>query len=227
MKILFTIAFTLSFLIAANAQEVKNEELYKHYKEVFVRASKYNDVETAKSAILNMMVLSPSNLGLADTLATLYFDQQKYPSTILVSNDILVNKPNYAPILELRALSYEQLGLKARALPDYESLYLQNNNLFTLYKIAAIQGDLGRNNEAFTNLDIIIENPKALEEKLIFVDAENKQQEIPMKAGAYNIKGLIYKASDNKEEAKKSFEAALGVSPEFYLAKKNLEDLNN
>ncbi|MEM7548665.1 MAG: hypothetical protein AAF363_03265 [Bacteroidota bacterium] len=206
-------------------QEIENEELYNHYKTVFSRATKYNDAAVARDAVINMMVLNPTSFGLADTLASLYFDAQQYPSTILVSNDILASNPGYAPILELRALSYEQLGLKARALPDYESLYLKNNNVYTLYKISTIQGDLGRNNEALTNLDIIIANEKSMEEKLVFGTSDKKQQEIPIKAAAYNIKGLIYQALDNMEEAKNSYNKALEVSPEFELVKNNLAEL--
>jgi tetratricopeptide (TPR) repeat protein len=127
--------------------------------------------------------------------------------------------------LELRAVSYEQLGLKDRALSDYESLYLKQNNIYTLYKMAVLQGDLGRFNESLTNLDIVANDPKAAENNLAFQDENQQQQAIPMSAAAYNIKGLIHQSQGNTEEAKTNFEKALEIAPEFHTAKQNLQEL--
>jgi tetratricopeptide (TPR) repeat protein len=104
-------------------------------------------------------------------------------------------------------------------------LYLRNNNVNTLYKIAAIQIDLKRYNEAKTNLDILLSNKGIEEIKYYFPVNENEEQEIPMRAALHNLKGIIAREQGNNPEANKQFSIALEISPDFAMAKANLQDL--
>ncbi|MCS7086074.1 MAG: tetratricopeptide repeat protein, partial [Bacteroidia bacterium] len=52
------------------------------------------------------------------------------------------------------------------------------------------------------------------------------RQEVKFKAAALNVKGVLYKDKGDKASAKKFFEEALKIEPEFELAKNNLEELN-
>jgi tetratricopeptide (TPR) repeat protein len=218
--------FCCVFIIEGSvAQAIKDQKAYDHWRNVFSVASKYGDFETAKGAVIHMMVLNENNIGLADTLANMYFEQQQFASCVLVCNDILDANPKYLPTLEMRAVSFENLGLKEKALPDYETIYLATNNLVTLYKIALIQRELNRFKESKTNLDIVIGDEKAAEINLIFADENNQQQEIPLNAAASNIKGLIEVSQSNTAEARKNFNKALELAPSFYLPKQNLADL--
>ena len=61
--------------------------------------------------------------------------------------------------------------------------------------------------------------------KVVFNDAENKPKEYNLKAALFNLKGLVYKVQDDKVNAKKYFEDALKLEPEFLLAKQNLAAL--
>lgn len=221
---LLILSFGTAFQL--NAQTVKDTTEYAHWSSYLNLASKYGDYDAAKNAVMHMMLLNENNLGLADTLASLYFETQKYASCVLVCNDILAANPNYLPSLEMRAVSYENLGLKAKTLADYETIYLATNDVYTLYKIALLQRELNRFNEAKTNLDIIATSPKASEVNLIFTDENKQQQEISLIAAAYNIKGMIEKAQSNTEEARKNFNKALEVAPDFYIAKLNLQELD-
>jgi tetratricopeptide (TPR) repeat protein len=221
--ILTILCFNLLFTV--EAQSIQDTLAYTQWRNLYLLSQKYGDYTAAKVAVMNMMILNNNNIGLADTLANIYFDARQYASCALVCSDIISANPNYLPSKEMRAICYENLGLKDRALADYESIYLLNNSVFTLYKVALIQRELSRFSESKTNLDIIVNEETAREIKLVFSDADNNQQEIPLAAAAYNIKGLIELAQSNNMEAQKNFNKALEVAPEFYLPKKNLEDL--
>ena len=91
--------------------------------------------------------------------------------------------------------------------------------------MASLQYDLKRYKESQTNTDIIMSNKKAEELKLIFNIENNQQQQVPMKAAIFNLKGLIAQSSEKKEAAEQFYRQALLLAPEFKLAKANLEEL--
>ena len=127
--------------------------------------------------------------------------------------------------LEMSGVSYEQLGLKDKALVAYESIYLRNNSVYTLYKVAVIQLDLGRHGESITNAGILLDKEETKETKVSF-NTDNGQQQISLEAAVYNLKGLIESSQENKEAARASFNEALRIEPEFAMAKNNLADLD-
>jgi tetratricopeptide (TPR) repeat protein len=214
-------------LFAQNSQTVKPKETedYKRQLTVYQLASRYNDVAVAKSALYNMLAIDPSNISLLDSLAYYYFDYQQFAPAIIVAKDILSINPNHLAAIEICAIGFENLGIQDQALTYYESLYLKNNDLYNLYKIAFLQFNLKRYKESGTSADIIINNKKSEELKLVFGTGDNKQQEIIMKAAIYNLKGMISKDEGDKANAKKHFEEALKLAPDFYLAKESLRQL--
>jgi tetratricopeptide (TPR) repeat protein len=214
-------------LFAQNSQTVKPKETedYKRQLTVYQLASRYNDVAVAKSALYNMLAIDPSNISLLDSLAYYYFDYQQFAPAIIVAKDILSINPNHLAAIEICATGFENLGIQDQALTYYESLYLKNNDLYNLYKIAFLQFNLKRYKESGTSADIIINNKKSEELKLVFGTGDNKQQEIIMKAAIYNLKGMISKDEGDKANAKKHFEEALKLAPDFYLAKESLRQL--
>jgi len=126
----------------------------------------------------------------------------------------------------MNAISLENMGLRDRAVTQYESLYLKTNDITVLYQVAALQYELERNTECMTNCDIIIKNPEAKTVKLTFAKNEKENQEISLEATAYNLKGMVQKELGNKTEAKTQFDLALKAEPEFAMAKQNLDELN-
>ena len=195
--------------------------------QVYSAATKYNDPEVARMALYNLLMMNPGATAIADTLALLYFQSQRYVSVALITQDILNGNPKDELAQEIGAYSYEQLGLDDKALPLYESIYLRNNDIVTLYKIALIQFKLERLEECSTNFDIILSKREADSVNLYFADANNQQQKIPMRAAVLNMKGLLAKSLEKKEEASKFYRQALLISPDFHIAKLNLEDLED
>ncbi|MDQ3395553.1 MAG: hypothetical protein M3512_15795 [Bacteroidota bacterium] len=225
MKFLLTILLTLfSFSLFAQ-QNVKETQEYKFNKQVYQTASKYNDLEIAKSALYRLITLDPSDLSLLDSLAYMYFDKSNFISSILVTKDIVSRNPKSSGAKEIMAISFQNLGIKDKALEQYESLYLMNNDINTLYQVAFLQYELKRFKESKTSIDIILANKNLETQKITFGTSQNTQQEVPMKASILNLKGLIEVENGNKEEARTNFENAIKLAPEFEHPKENLKKL--
>ncbi|MGI9543574.1 MAG: tetratricopeptide repeat protein [Cyclobacteriaceae bacterium] len=201
----------------AQTTEVSEQDKYQ-------LALRYGDMDVAKNVLYHRISAEPNNLGLLDTLAMLYFDYQKYTSCILVCRDILSANPDNFAALEMSALSFENLGLKDKALSNYESMYLKKNNKLVLYKMAALQFELKRYIESSTNLDILLKNAKSDDQQVTFSTGAS-QISVPLQAAVHNLKGLIKQEEGDKAAAKQSFESALEVHPDFSFAKENLKKL--
>ena len=214
-----------------NAQQndensIRNSLLYRIQAAVYNRAIKYSDVNQAVNSLYNLCVMVPQDDSLLYQLAFLYFDQQNYVSAVMTLNDVVLLNPNNLGAKEMKAVSLDRLGAKDRALEEYESLYLKDNNIDYLYKVAFFQYELKRYKECITNINIMLEGTAADEKLLIFPDAENQQQEIPMRATLLNLRALVEQDQGNKEEARKYYNEALAVAPDFYLCKENLKKLD-
>lgn len=218
----------LSFPAYAQNEQPKEGDkspIYWLYDGHYRMAIQYNDYAEAKSALYNLILLEPQNDSLRYNLAYIYFDAGQYPSTILTCKDILAYNPSHLGALELSAVSFENLGLKEKALPNYEKMYMLSTNLNALYKMAFLQFDLEKYAECGVNIDILLENEELQQAKVVFSDENNESKEYPMKVAVLNLKGLVNKEIGNNELAKKAFEEALTISPDFQLAKSNLAEL--
>ncbi len=221
------VVMVISIFNSASGQnkEIQNSQLYKHYQMKYVFGMKYNDREVAKNALYSMIAMDPNDDSLKMVLCYYYFDQNQFASSLFVSADLLTRFPDNTDALRINAMSYENMGVRDKAIDAYESLYLKTNDIGVLYQTALLQFELSRYAECDTNLDIIIKNPQAKAMKLSFAKDENEQQEVTLEAACYNMKGMLAKQQGNMDEAKKQLEKALEVDPEFALASQNLEDL--
>jgi len=219
---------SLSMINHANAQnkEIQKSQLYKLYQMKYVFAMKYNDGEVAKEALYNMISMDPGNDSLKMVLCYYYFERNQNASSLFVSADLLSRNPDNIDALKINAMSYENMGIRDKAIEQYLTLNLKTQDIGALYQAAQLQFDLERFNECNTSLDIIIKNPQSKALKLSFAKNENEQQQITMDAAAYNLKGMIEKQQGNKTEAKTLFEKALEIQPEFALASQNLKELS-
>ena len=212
--------------ITAKSQVVTDSIAKRQRQLTYALGIKYNDFTIAKSSLYDLIAMEPRNDSLLFNLAYLYFDSQQYASSILVCMDVLVRDPNNLGALEISAVAYENLGLKDRALENYEKIYRQNiNDANILYKMAFLQYELKRFNESKINVDILLNNSKIDEFKQIFT-FDQVEKEFVMRVPILNLKGMVHKELGDIETAKSSFEEALTLAPEFKLAKENLDSLN-
>lgn len=196
-----------------------------HYLVKFNVAMRFNDPDVARDALYDLLVANPSNDSLLLNLAYIYYENQKYPSAILVSQELLARNSKNATVLELAAASYEALNIYDKALQHYESLYLQTNAYPALYKMAFLQYDLKRFKECSATSDILLSKKEADELKVSYPTADNQAKEFPIKVAVLNLKGMIAREEGDKAGAKKLFEQALALAPDFAQAKENLSKL--
>ncbi len=207
-------------------KEVQKSQLYKHYQMKYVFGMKYNDKDVAKNALYSMIAMDPNDDSLKMVLCYYYFDQNQFASSLFVSADLLSRYPDNIDALRINAMSYENMGVRDKAIDAYETLYLKTNDVGVLYQASLLQFELERYTECNTNLDIIIKNPQSKALKLSFSKNDKEQQEISLEAACYNMKGMLAKQQGNKEEARKQLQKAIEVEPEFALASQNLKELD-
>lgn len=220
--------------LAASAQDNQDEQAsmdsipfeLRKQAYIYTLAQKYNDAPVARMALYNIIAMNPNSSQLLDSLAILYYQYQLYASAAIVSNDAMALNPQDAFATEISAVAFENLGVKNRAADSYEKLYLLNNDLTYLYKLSFLQMDLKRYGEAATNANVIMEAPEAKTTKLIFPVGEKETQEIPLNVGAIRLKGMIAEAEGKKDEAKKYYQQALQLAPDFDLLKKQLSEMD-
>lgn len=197
--------------------------LTDHYFRKYTLATRWNDADVAKSALYDVIIENPGADSMIVSLAYSYYENQKYVSSMLIAQDLLSVQPKNVLMLELAGSSAQQLGVNDRALQFYESLYLINNHIRTLYQIAFLQYQLKRTAECKTSIDILLAKPDISTEKAVFDDAKGEAKEYPLKVPVLNLKGLLALEQNDKAGAKKAFTDALAIAPDFLMAKTNLE----
>lgn len=193
---------------------------------IYTLAKKYNDPAVARMALYNLIATNPNSTTILDSLALWYFDDQQFVSSALVAQDASRMDPSDLFATEVAAVSFENLGVKDRAVNYYEKLYLANNDLSTLYKLSFLQLELKRYGEAINNADALIENPKSATMKLLFPINQNDTQEISMKAASIRLKGMIELDRGNKALAKEFYQKALALEPNFVILKQQIAELD-
>lgn len=180
-------------------------------------------MDVARDALYDLIIENPQSDSLIFALGYFYFENQRYASSLLISQDLLVRNQKNEAYLELAAVSAQELGVNDRALQHFESLYLINNNVSTLYQIAFLQFDQKRFTESQASVDILLGRPESATSKVVFNDPQGKPKEYAMKVAVINLKGLIALEKGDKPAARKIFGEALTLAPDFVPAKENLE----
>jgi len=193
---------------------------------VYKAAMKNYDFQTAISAIYGMEAIKPERTDLNDSLAIIYFEDEKYAQAMLVSQSILAADPKRNDMLEMQAISKQKLGMVKESLADYEKLYGVDKQVYFLYQMATLQFQLERFGECLASIEQIIASPDADKQKVNIPVQNNRSQTVPMKAAAYNIKGICAAQLNQPDAAKENLKKALELYPDFVLAKANLEAID-
>ncbi|MEQ8470982.1 MAG: hypothetical protein RIC35_07350 [Marinoscillum sp.] len=230
MKYLFSFIILLAGLGASSqTAPAKQDSIpWELRKQAYIysMATKYNDPSVARMALYNILAESPGNPAIYDSLAILYFDYNQLASAALVAQDAIKINPNDLFATEIAAVAFENLGVNAKAVNNYEKLYLANNDLGVLYKVSFLQMGLKRYGEAINNADIIIASPKSEETKLIFPINEQKNQEVSLKVATVRLKGMIEEERGNTALAKEIYQKALDMQPDFEVLKQQIAELS-
>lgn len=231
MRRIFTLVALLSlFAAGAQDQQINQPDTtlpveFERQFYIYSLAKKYNDVNTSINALYNMLSIYPNNQAVMDSLAKTYYEYNKYFSAALLSRDIVQLNPSDKLAMEIAALSFDNVGLKDQAVDFYEKMYLEDNNIGVLYRMAFLQYELKRFAEASTSIEIMLESEEAAKQEVYFPINDKENQAVNLKAAVHRLKGMVLEAQGQIEEAKKSYLNALEVQGDFVLAQKQLSEL--
>jgi tetratricopeptide (TPR) repeat protein len=223
----FTIA---SFLLIGglSTAQVKPKtaiEASKPIYTVYKQAKDYADGASMINALHQIIAIEGSNSTYKDTLAITYYKMNNPLSCHLVVKELLEKKPSNLVLLELDAMSLQQLNAKKEAITAFEKLFGLSKNKYHGYQLAILQQSIKRLAEAQLTINqaIACEDIKGAE--LDFPVDKNNTQKVSLNAAIMNVKGLIAYELKDTASAKKAFEEAVKISPDFVLAKQNAEAL--
>jgi tetratricopeptide (TPR) repeat protein len=226
MRKLIVLTLLISQVIVAQkkitSESLKIEDITIQ-KEVLKQAVKYNDGVTAINSLHKIIVLEGKTSTYKDSLAIIYFKINNFSSSYLVSQEVLEKKPNDLTMLAINAESLKNLGDNKKAISVFETLFGLSKNQYHGYQLANLQLELKRLNEAKETIDQILlcEEIKDLVIQFPF-DNENVQN-VPIKAAIYNLKGIIFYELKENDLAKKAFQDAINIYPNFVVAKQNIK----
>lgn len=189
---------------------------------IYQLATQFNDPAVARMALYNVLFFSNNQSAVLDSLALMYYNLNQMPSVALVTTENLKINPDNQVALELGAIALNQLGAKDRSLENYEKLFLKNNDSRTLYQVAYMQYEMKRFTESSTSLEILLKRTDIDELKMTFSKLDKTQQEVSMRAAAFNLKGLLAQENGEIQKAKEQFLEALKLAPGFEVAQANL-----
>jgi len=225
----FILVFSLLLLCSFSFSQKKSSVRIHEADSTDIDMKRYNlamhfgDYEAAKNALYSLMIKYPNATNYLDSLTRLYFMVGAYSQCVLAGNTYLEKDSNNLYILESVAISQNSLSRSKEALVCYERLYRQTKAPFHAYQKAVLQYILKHSDECSATIaGLITDSTTGKQIIQINVDKNNSQQ-VPLKAAAYNLRGILEKDMNQQEEARTSFKEALKIFPEFSLAKTNLD----
>ena len=220
-KVIFLILLSSSVMFKSYSQISEFDLQNSIYK----KAKSYNDPSVAINSLYKMIAIQPENVLLKDSLMREYLTISQWAPSYMISREILAMQPNNLFALEVSCISLQNLGLKQQALNEYESLYLKSDRIDVLYTISFLQFELKNFTESLTNLDILINNSETEEMSVSVSKSDNSVQEVLIRAQLNYLKGLIYLELSKNDDAKKYFNKAITISPDFQNAIDRLKSI--
>lgn len=214
---------TLSALLAVATFYAQNNSDTTLDKTVLKQAFRYADVEVAKKSMYDIIAKEGDNSTYKDSLAYLYFNERKFTSCYMVCLDLLSKDGNNLEILEMQAISLENIGAIDKAAQAYARLTVKSGSNYHAYKLANLYFAIKKYDEAYKAVAKALELKDTGEIKVSYAVNKNYQQQVALLAAISNLKGLIEFEQDKMDLAKASFQKAVEIQDDFVLAKENLE----
>ncbi len=217
--------FPLLFVMLLCSCSTKTKNINDHFVKVYQNALQMGDVNVAINACYHIIANDSTQTNYYDTLVYLYLNTSNQGSTYLAARKSLQYNPGNAKNTKLAADYAKALGMPDTAIMYYKKTFMLNNKLENLYDVAQVQYNMGNDVAAEQTVDIIIKSPNSEKEKLLIAIDKENTQEIPAKAAALNIKGMVYIQMGQKDIALRYFDEALKISPEFKIPKQTRDDI--
>ncbi len=223
MKKITLILFSFGIFASMKAQD--SATLRKHYLKVYTQALGYNDVNVAINALQGYLAVDNS-LIFKDTLSMLYFSTKNYYSALLLSEEVYKAEPNNLDAMARTAECYDELGDPKTAISLFEQVVPKTKSPYQAYKMAVCQYQLKRTSEAENSAKFVLADTNSKKIGVPFTSMNGNQQAVSVAAAAANLIGVLRMDAKNYADAKKYFDQALTLFPEFVGAKENLEAVN-
>jgi tetratricopeptide (TPR) repeat protein len=194
-------------------------------KQKLKQALAYSDKSIAISSMYQLIALEGPQSTYKDSLAYVYFDARNFLSCFLVANDILSYKPENTDLIEISAISLESMGAIDKSAETYASLLAKTNNNYHAYKLAGLQLSLNKLDEAYATIQKADQMADKGNIKVTFQVNQNYNEEVALKAAIAYLEGVISLSLEKEDEAKLCFERAIGIFPNFVLAKNQLSSI--
>lgn len=213
----------LIFILAVTAVFAQDQKDTSLDKLIMKQALAYGDPDIAASSLYAIIAKEGSNSSYKDSLAYLYFSNRKFTSCFMVCTDLLSKDGNKKDILEMQAVSLENIGAIDKAAQVYAKLVSKTNNNFHAYKLANLYFSLNKLEEAYRSILKAQELKDTGQVKVSYAVNKTYSQQVSLLAAISNLKGLIEYEQDKLDLAKASFQKAVDLQADFVLAKENLE----
>lgn len=224
MKQFFGVLALLLTASLCRAQD--NSSLKTHYLKVYTQALQYNDVDVAIQAMHGYIAID-SNVNYKDTLSYLYFINKNYYSSLMLSEEVIKRDPKNVLALARAAECYQLLGDSKTSVNYFERVVPATKNPYHIYMLAVGQYSMKRMAECESNCRLIIGDTMSNKIPVTFNNGDGSEQVIPVSAGAYNLRGVMQMDTKNYEAAKKEFQNALAIFPQFVGAQQNMQVCEN
>lgn len=211
----------LSFVATAQKQSKTPSAGVTLPLKILKQAKAYGDGVTALNALHQIIAAEGEESTYKDTLAVTYFKMNNPLSAHLVAKELLEKKSNDLVLLEINALSLQQINATKEAIDAFEKLFALSKNKYHGYQLATLQYSIKRLAEAQATINQTLTCEDLKDFALQFNIDKNQTQKVALNAAVFNMKGLITYDLKDKITAKTAFEEALKISPEFELAKQN------
>lgn len=222
-KIFFLVALCSVQTITAQklTPEALKETTITNHKAIVKQALTYNDAQTAINSMHNIIALEGATSTYKDSLAITYFNVSNYVSSHLLAKELLTTKPQDLQLLEINAVSLQNLNATKEAITAYETLFAKTKSMAHGYQLAMLQFSIKRLAEAQANIAQTLQCEPIEKTYLQFAVDKNQNQNVPLTAAAYNLQGLIAFELKDNAAASNAFNEALKIMPEFALATQN------
>lgn len=214
---------TLSAVLAVASLYAQSSADTSLDKSVLKQAMIYADADVATSALYNIIAKEGANSVYKDSLAYLYFSNRKYSSCFMVCTDILRRDSKKQDILEMQAISLENMGAIDKAAQAYAKLTVMSNNNYHAYKLGNLYFAQKKYDDAYKAVKKALELEDKGTVKVNYRVNQNYNQQVALLAAIHNLKGLIEFEQEKNDLAKLSFQKAVELQDDFVLAKENLQ----
>ena len=224
MKKLLYVTFILAVVNISTANGQVGDSLKKHYLNTYEQALKLDDLGLAINSLNNALVemTGAQSMLFKDTLSMLYFSNKAYLQAFLLAQEVYTADPNNIKALARMGDCYQSGADYKNAAAAFEKVAPALKSSFYYYQLGVCQYSLKKPDDAQANADKAIADTNSNHIPAVFTLPTGQEQQVPVSAAAFNLKGVIMMDAKNYSKAREYLQTALKIYPNFQGAKQNV-----